>query len=92
MKPFQVSIVTPEKKVWEGQAHSLIAPGLDGYLGVLANHAPLLGALGDGELTLKIENESDLKINLKGGFLEVLHNHVTLLADQAEILAPVQSG
>jgi len=86
MKTFNVNIVTPEESVWDGQVQSLVAPGLDGYLGVLANHAPLLGALGEGDLRLTTPENNEIHFQISGGFLEVLNNDVTFLADQAEIL------
>ena len=83
MNTFNIDIVTPEENLWSGTVQSLIAPMTDGYLGVLANHAPLLGALGDGELSLNVSDDETIKLDIKGGFLEVLDNNVSLLADAA---------
>ncbi len=83
MKLFKVSIVTPERLVWEGEVESLVAPSALGYLGVLANHAPLLSALGKGKLSLKMSNQETIQYKLEGGFMEVLNNQVTFLADYA---------
>lgn len=87
MKSFQIRIVTPEKKVWEGDSISVVAPMLDGYLGIWANHAPLLGALGKGKLQIKISDFQEICYDIQGGFLEVLKNQVTLLADQATLIS-----
>ncbi len=81
-KLFQVSIVTPEKAVYDGKVSSLIAPGELGYLGVLANHAPLITNLVPGKISLRDSSEKLTTIDSKGkGFLEVLNNKVTLLLD-----------
>ena len=53
MADYQLKIYTQEKKVFEGAVTSLIVPGSEGYLGVLANHAPLLALLGQGKLTIR---------------------------------------
>lgn len=75
-----LEIFTQEKKVFAGPVTAVTAPGLDGYFGVLANHAPLVAALGDGRLTLRTGNVETL-YHLSGGFLEVHKNHATILAD-----------
>ena len=79
-KTFQVGIYSSEKIIYEGQAISLIAPSEAGYLGVLADHAPLVAKLGAGKITLRLsENQSSVFTIPAGGFLEVLNNQATLL-------------
>lgn len=81
-KAFNVSIVTQEKTLYEGSVSSLIAPSKIGYLGVLADHAPLIASLGAGRITLKEESGGRKVFNCKsGGFLEVMKNKVAILAD-----------
>ena len=81
-KLFQVNIITPEKAVYEGRVSSLIAPGELGYLGVLANHAPLITNLVPGKISFRDDSEKLTTIDSQGkGFLEVLNNNVTLLLD-----------
>ncbi len=82
-KTFQLEILTPDKKVFSGEVTYLKAPGAEGYLGILANHAPMLAALQIGELEIEIQNQRQF-FALSGGFLEVLNNHVRLLAETAE--------
>jgi len=78
---FQVRIYTQEKMVYEGEITSLIVPGEAGYLGVLANHAPLVSTLGEGLLTIR--KGSDVQtFSIAGGFLEVHDNEATVLADR----------
>lgn len=81
MADFHVQIFTQEKMLFEGEVSSLIAPGAEGYLGVLAHHAPLVTTLGDGTLTLRQDKEVT-EYHISGGFLEVHDNQATVLADR----------
>ena len=80
MADFNVKIYTQEKKVYEGAITSVVAPGEDGYVGVLANHAPLLTVLGRGKLTLR-KGDQVTEHTITGGFLEVHGNNAIILAD-----------
>jgi len=80
---FKLRVATPEKLVVDQQVTEAEVPGQDGYLGILAGHAPLLSALGEGHLTYSSGGaKSALKIN--GGFVEVFENTVSILADHAD--------
>ena len=79
--PFQLSILTPEKTVFEGEVEYVQAPGTEGYFGVLANHAALVTALASGTLTVRGANGVEEKWQVAGGFFEVSHNSATVLAD-----------
>jgi len=81
---YKLFIVTPEKKFYEDQINSLIAPGSLGYLGVLTDHAPLITELVPGKLTVKDAKGQEKIFAISGGFLEVLKNNVTILADSIE--------
>ncbi len=83
MTPFLLTIITPEKVVFNEQVVSLTAPGQLGYLGILAHHAPLMTSLVPGKLTLRKGNsgEQTIVMAVDGGFLEFSHNQATLLAD-----------
>ncbi len=81
---YKLSIVTPEKKFYEDEVNSLIAPGSLGYLGILTDHAPLLTELVPGKLTVKDSKGQEKVFAISGGFLEVLKNNVTILADAIE--------
>ena len=76
-------IITAEKLVYSDEVSSVVAPGSAGQLGILPNHAPLLTSLKPGELKVLKEGEES-NIAVSGGFLEVLQNVVTILADTAE--------
>ena len=79
-----VSIVTAEQTVFDGEAEMVIAPGSEGQLGILPRHAPLLTTLQLGELRIREHGGTEESLFVAGGFLEVNHNVVTILADDAE--------
>lgn len=79
----RLEIVTPERVVFSEDVDFVVAPGFDGYLGVLPNHAPLITALEIGELKIK-QGGQEHKMAISGGFFEVKENKVTVLADTAE--------
>ncbi|HEX9912011.1 MAG TPA: F0F1 ATP synthase subunit epsilon [candidate division Zixibacteria bacterium] len=82
---FLLTIVTSEKIFYEEEVSSLIAPGVEGYLGVLTDHAPLITSLVPGKLTIKKDSkDSEVILAVSGGFLEVLKNKVVILADTVE--------
>jgi F-type H+-transporting ATPase subunit epsilon len=78
---FQLSILTPEKTVFEGEVEYVEVPGSEGYLGVLAHHAALVTSLASGTLTLRRAGGETEKHQVSGGFFEVSNNRATVLAD-----------
>jgi F-type H+-transporting ATPase subunit epsilon len=84
MELFQLTIVTPEKKVFDQKIISIIAPGSEGYLGILAHHAPIITGLIPGKLTVKNQENLESYYAISGGFLEVAGNQATILADAIE--------
>ena len=81
---FHLSILTPERSVFEGEVEYLQAPGSEGYLGVLAHHAALVTALGEGTLTVRGPDGQSTRWALSGGFFEVSNNRATVLADSVD--------
>lgn len=81
---YKLSVVTPEKTVFEMEVRSIIAPGSEGYLGVLSGHAPLITALKPGILEITDNAGEESMFSLSGGFLEVSGNIATILADAIE--------
>jgi len=79
----RLEIVTAERLVYSDEVDMIIAPGIMGQLGILPHHAPLMTMLEPGELRLK-KNGEETYMAISGGFLEVLHNKVIILADTAE--------
>jgi len=83
-KTFKVEIVTPERVVLTQDAVSLVAPGVEGSLGILANHAPLMTELTIGEIWLRDADGEVTRLATSGGFMEVRENTARILADTAE--------
>ena len=83
MPTMLLEIVTAERVVYSEDVSLLVAPGIDGELGILPRHAPLLTLLRPGEIRVVKDDEESL-MAVSGGFLEVIGNKVTILADTAE--------
>ena len=79
-----VEIVAPDHKVFQGEATSVRAPGVEGSFEVLRNHAPMIAALGVGPMRITTATGERIVYAVSGGFLEVLDNVVTVLAETAE--------
>jgi F-type H+-transporting ATPase subunit epsilon len=86
--PLKLDIVTIERRVFSGDVDMVIAPGVEGEFGILPSHAPLISALQEGELRVKSGAETQI-FAIGGGYLEVLENTVTVLADTAENAAEI---
>jgi len=83
-KEFHINILAPDKKVFEGEIVSLIVPATLGYLGVLANHAPLITSLVPGKIIYRSNHGSQVVIRNNGkGFMEVAQNSASLLLEEA---------
>lgn len=80
---FQLEVATPERLLVDEQVTQAELPGQKGYLGVLPGHAPLLSALGSGVLTYSGDSGQKV-LAIDGGFVEVLGDHVRVLAEHAE--------
>ncbi len=81
--PIQLEIVTAERVVYSDQVDQVNVPTKDGRVGILPRHAPLLTILDIGEMTI-IKSGERTPYALFGGFMEVLPNRVTILADTCE--------
>jgi len=79
----ELEIATPERQLVREQVSDVQVPGKDGFLGILPGHAALLGQLGAGALCYTTAGRSHY-VAIAGGFLEVLEDHVRVLADSAE--------
>ncbi len=83
MAKIKFEIVTAERVIYSDDVDVVIAPGIEGQMAILPSHAPLLTMLQPGELVVRKEGE-ETAIFVTGGFLEVMQNRVTVLADTAE--------
>lgn len=84
MATMRCEVVTPERVVYADDVNMVIAPGIEGELGILPHHAPLMTALTYGQLVIRKEGEEDVLMAIGGGFMEVRGDRVTILADTAE--------
>jgi len=82
MSSLKVDIVTAERTVYSGEVEAIIAPGVEGQLGILPHHAPLMTILQAGELVVR-KGGRDESLAISGGFLEVRPDRVIILADSA---------
>ena len=83
MSELILEIVTAERVVYSEKIDILVAPGIDGELGILPSHAPLLTVLKPGELRV-VKDGAETFMAVSGGFLEILGYKATILADTAE--------
>lgn len=72
-------ILTPDKEIFQGKVTSVNLPGLNGRFEVLDDHAPIVAALGTGEVRFKLAGGEQRVIAIQQGFVEVLRNEVSLL-------------
>ena len=78
----KVSVISPEKVLYEGDATSVVAPAFDGELGILTGHAPMITALGTG--TLRVEGGAgNQRFSVAGGFLQVVDDQVRVVTEKA---------
>ena len=76
----RVEIITPDKELYKGEAKSVTVPGVDGSIGFLNNHAPLITVLKAGDVKVKTEAGVETFAG-KGGVVEVMNNTVLVLAE-----------
>jgi len=80
----QVEIVAPDRIVWSGEARQLFARTVDGEIGILPQHEPLLAVLGDGDVHIDPVGGERETITVNGGFISVDNDKVTLVAERVD--------
>ena len=86
--PIQLEIVTPERLVYEDEVDSVNVPGIEGELGILPHHAPLLSILGFGELRIRKAGAEE-SFAIVGGFVQVLPDKVVVMAETADMASEI---
>ena len=86
--PLLLEIVTPERQVFSEEVDSVVCPGIEGELGVLPHHAPLLTTLGVGELRIRRGAEEEF-FAIAGGFLQVRPDKVVVMAETADMASEI---
>jgi F-type H+-transporting ATPase subunit epsilon len=82
-KKLHVSVITPARPAFEGDAESVVVPAFDGEIGILPGHAALLALLGTGELRVRAPGGANTRLAVRGGFLQVDHDKVTVLTQES---------
>lgn len=83
--PLQVEVVSADRKVWSGEASMVVARTVEGEIGVLPGHAPLLAVLAEGEVRVTPVSGEQVTATLSGGFVSVEHDRVTIVSDVAAV-------
>lgn len=84
----RVSVISPERTLFEGEVREVVAPAFDGEVGVLPMHAPMVTLLGRGELRLTATGGETLRFAVEGGILQVVDDVVRIVTEKASA-APV---
>lgn len=84
MATVHLDFVSQDHMVFSGEVSEILAQGIEGELGILPRHAPLITVLAPGEVQVKREGQEDLFFAVSGGWMEVLPTQVTILARTAE--------
>lgn len=77
-------VISPGRELFREEATSIVAPAMDGYLGVMKGHAPLITVLDIGELLIRTPDDHILSLAVAGGFVEVRRDETLILCDHAE--------
>jgi F-type H+-transporting ATPase subunit epsilon len=93
----RVELVAPDGEIWSGRARMVIAKTLDGDLGVLTGHSPVLGILAEGSLVRIVDPEAggageDVLAAVSSGFLAVADDRVSILSREAQLASAVDTG
>ncbi len=83
MSSLKLTVVSQEQELYRGEVDQVLAPGIEGQLGILPQHAPLITQLSVGELQVRVGDEEHA-FAIHGGFMHILPKEVIVLADAAE--------
>jgi F-type H+-transporting ATPase subunit epsilon len=86
MAVLNVSVVSADHEVWSGEASMVVAKTVEGEIGILPGHEPLLAILATGEVRVTMHGGESLAAQADDGFLSVENNTVTIVARQAELV------
>ncbi|MBW3573885.1 MAG: F0F1 ATP synthase subunit epsilon [Actinobacteria bacterium] len=87
----RVELVAPEQILYSGEADMVIARTTDGEIAFMTGHAPFIGSLGVGAVTIRTAEGDDVKAAVHEGFVEVTDNTVTILSDTAELVDDIDA-
>jgi F-type H+-transporting ATPase subunit epsilon len=79
----QVTVISPEASMFDGEADAVVAPAFDGQVGILPNHAPFMTLLGQGTLTVRRAGTAS-RFSIRGGFMQVVDNRVRVVTEHVQ--------
>jgi F-type H+-transporting ATPase subunit epsilon len=88
MAVLNVSVVSADREIWAGEATMVVAKTLEGEIGIMGGHQPVLALLADGEVRVATLDGEKVKVDAEGGFFSVDHNTVTIVAGKATVVGP----
>ncbi len=83
MATLTVSVISPERVLFEGSAKSIVAPAFDGEVGIMPMHAPMMTLLGKGTLRVETSDSGTQRFEVNGGFLQVAEDQVRVVTESA---------
>ncbi len=86
VKTLRVELVAADQAVWAGEAKMVVAKTVEGEIGLLPGHEPMLAILGAGEVRITLANGDQIKASAEDGFLSVEHDVVTVVARHAALI------
>ena len=86
--PLQVELVSPDRMVWTGSATMVVARTVDGEIGVLPGHTPVLALISDGDIRITPVEGPVVHAQAAGGFLSIEHDRVTIVSEHASLVDP----
>jgi F-type H+-transporting ATPase subunit epsilon len=82
--PLRVDIVAPDRVLWKGEASYVSAPAVEGSIGLLPGHVPILSVLGAGTVKVVRTDGEDHHVDITGGFISLDHDMITIVAETAD--------
>jgi F-type H+-transporting ATPase subunit epsilon len=79
----QVTVISPEASMFDGEADAVVAPAFDGQVGILPNHAPFMTLLGEGTLMVRRAG-TESRFSIRGGFMQVVDNRVRVVTEHVQ--------
>jgi len=90
-RKLRVSVISPAAVGFSGEGESVLIPAYDGQLGILVGHAPMMVLLGSGDVVVK-DGDSVHRIHVAGGFMQVIDDELSVLAERVEIGSETQAA
>ncbi|MBP1325647.1 F-type H+-transporting ATPase subunit epsilon [Leucobacter exalbidus] len=82
-----VNVVSADRQVWAGTASQVVARTVEGEIGILSGHQPMLALLAQGEVRVTTEGGEQISVDAEGGFLSVDHDTINIVAGKATLVA-----